>query len=95
MPLWNIEKNPACIGRILRSGVELCASLPRVIYDSETDQVEKMLDAVFKEGIRSLCAENSSDTAALARGITVNETSDQGVQQPQRPVLIGVGLASI
>lgn len=65
LPLWNIEKNLSCIPRIQKTGVELCAVMPRIVYDSEKAQVEKMLDTVKKEGVKSLLCGNLGQVKGL------------------------------
>jgi putative protease len=73
MPLWNIEKNLACINRIQRAGVKLCATMPRVVYDSEKKQVEKMLDTVLEEGVQSaLCGNIGQIQLLLDLGFSVH-----------------------
>ena len=71
MPLSELAANPA-VSTILNKETELCAVLPRVIWDSELPAVQQQLDRLSLLGVSSVLAGNLGQVAMLqARGIPV------------------------
>ncbi len=71
VPLSELAEHPACL-RGVPQETAVCAVLPRVIWDSETKEVLRQLDAVYERGVRQALVGNLGHfTLARSRGFAL------------------------
>lgn len=71
VPLRELTAHPECV-RGVSEGTEVCAVLPRVVWDSEQRDVLSQLDRAYDLGVRTaLCGNLGQFTLARSRGFAI------------------------
>lgn len=73
VPLAELDAQPARVRALIEAGAPLAVQMPRVYFESEQPEIERMLRAAMQNGVRIACAANLGQLSLLrALGLTIH-----------------------